>query len=409
MLNKHTDRVTIVQRFRAWAAARGKVRALLSAALLLLCLHLSAQTDATRQLEKAAGAAREKGDIQESLKLYQRALAGDPTWQEGWWCDGSLLYDASQYQDAVHAFRKLVVLNGEMGNGWAMLGVSEFETRDYQNAYADLRRGQRLGVEDTSLEKIVDYHLGLLLNANGDSDGALVLLSSLYLKGVRSEDLQVAMGLSLLRAPVFPTDLDPSRDALVHEAGDLAAELATKQLEKAEVSFQNLLRRYPTVPFLHYAYGGMLASEGHDAAAEAQFKQETELTPDSVLPYLEWSFVAMKTKDYAQSKMLAQKAVELQGSSFLAHYILGNSLLLSGDPKGALPELEMAKKLSPQSPDIRYSLSRAHARLGQSELARQEQADFLSLQRKNAMDRLEVRKRYPGASAITGIRPTTAQ
>jgi tetratricopeptide (TPR) repeat protein len=367
-----------------------------------------AQSVSTQELEKRAGAAREKGDIQASLKLYERALARTPSWQAGWWYYGSLLYDGDRYPDAASAFRKLVHLNDKLGNAWAMLGLSEFETHDYDKALGDLQSAEHLGAGE-SLQDITDYHFALLLNQHGDSDGALLLLSSLYVKGVRSEDLQVALGLALLRVPIFPAQLDPSRDALIHDAGSLAALLANKQIEKADISYREMLSQYPKVQYLHYAYGGMLASEGHDAEAEAQFKAEIDLNPDSALAYLEWAFLCMKAKDFPEAVRLAGRAAELNQDSFLAHYICGNSLLSLGDPKAARPELEAAEKLAPGAPDIRYSLSRTYARLGESALAKQEQAEFLTLQRKNAVDRLELQKRFPGAPAITGIRPITSQ
>jgi predicted Zn-dependent protease len=289
-----------------------------------------------------------------------------------------------------------------------MLGLSEFETQEYDKALSDLQRADRLGPGE-ALQTITQYHLALLLNQHGDADGALLLLSSLYLKGVRSEDLQVALGLAVLRVPLFPAQLDPSRDALVHDAGSLAALLANKQTEKADIAFRDMLTQYSKVQYLHYAYGGMLASQGHDAEAEAQFKAETELNPESALAYLEWAFLCMKAKDYPEAMRLARRATELNPESFLAHYILGNSLLSSGDAKAARPELETAEKLAPGAPDIRYSLSRTYARLGEAALAKQEQAEFLALQRKNAMDRLELQKRFPSAAPVTGIRPITPQ
>ena len=380
----------------------------LSAATATMPQTAKAQSTSTQELERSAGAAREQGDTQASLKLYELALARSPSWQEGWWYYGSLLYDADSYARAVVAFRKLVQLNDKLGNAWAMLGLSEFEAHEYDNALADLQDADRIGT-GVSLQNISDYHLALLLNQHGDSDGALLLLSSLYVKGVRSEDLQVALGLALLRVPIFPSQLDPSRDALIHDAGSLAALIADRQIEKADISFREMLLQYPRVQSLHYAYGGMLASEGHDADAEAQFRAETNMNPDSALAYLEWSFLCMKAKDYPEAARLARRAAELNQESFLAHYILGNSLLSSGDPKAARPELEMAEKLAPGAPDIRYSLSRTYARLGEAALAKKEQAEFLTLQRKNAMDRLELQKRFPSAPAITGIRPITPQ
>jgi predicted Zn-dependent protease len=288
------------------------------------------------------------------------------------------------------------------------MGLGEFELHRFDKSLIDLQRAEQLGA-DESVRNIGEYHLALLLNQHGDADGALLLLSSLYLRGVRSEDLQVALGLALLRVPIFPSELDPSRDALVHDAGSLAALLANKQVEKADISFREMLTQYPKVQFLHYAYGGMLASQGHDEEAKAQFKAETDLNPDNALAYLEWSFVCMKAKDYPEAVRLSRRATELNSESFLGHYILGNSLLSSGDPTAARQELEMAEKLAPGAPDIRYSLSRAYARLGEPALAKQEQQQFLALQRKNAMDRLELQKRFPGAPAITGMRPITQQ
>jgi tetratricopeptide (TPR) repeat protein len=390
-----------------WAAAV-LVSVMLSAVTATTSQAARVQSVSKQELEKKADAARERGDTEASLTLYKRALARSPSWQEGWWYYGSVLYDGDKYAEAGVAFHRLVELNAKLGNAWAMLGLSEFEVHSYDKSLTDLQKAERLGAGE-SLQNITDYHLALLLNQHGDSDGALLLLSSLYLKGVRSEDLQVALGLALLRVPIFPSQLDPSRDALVHDAGSLAALMANKQVEKADISFRDMLTQYPKVQFLHYAYGGMLASQGHDAEAEAQFKAEIDLNPDSALAYLEWSFICMKAKDYPEAVRLARRATELNPESFLGHYILGNSLLSSGDLGAARQELETAEKLAPGAPDIRYSLSRAYARLGEPVLAKQEQEEFLTLQRKNAMDRLELQKRFPGAPAITGIRPITSQ
>ena len=370
--------------------------------------NANANKGSLQELEKAADAARERGDTQASLKLYQRVVTRAPSWQEGWFYLGSLQYDGNNYGEAVKAFRKLVQLNGELPDAWALLGLSEFELKDYAHAVEDLQKAEQLGV-DEPLRDIADYHRALLMNERGDSDGALLVLSALYLRGDRSENLQVALGLSLLRVPLLPSQLDPSRDALVHDAGNLASLLAARRTDEADLAFRDMLSRYPKTQFLHYAYGGMLASVGHDTEAKAQFKMETELNPESALAYLEWAFVCMKSKEYEEAARLARRAIEINSDSFLAHYIAGNSLLLSADPAGARPELEQAKALAPGMPDIRYSLSRTYARLGEPALARQEQAEFLTLQRKNAMDRLKLQKRYLGAASVTGMRPITAQ
>ena len=375
----------------------------------LLLSQKSAPSKASNQvLEQAASAARERGEIDESIKLYERALEHEPSWQEGWWYDGSLHYDQSQYPAAVRSFRKLVQLNSELSDAWAMLGLSEYECQDYADSFKDLEKATAEGTAlEDSLRKIVDYHRALLLNARGDSDAAYMVLSSLFLQGVHSEDLQVALGMSLLRVPVYPSQLDPTRDALVHDAGNIAAFMTQKQFDKAEVAFHDLLKQYPNVPYIHYAFGAMLAANGRDHDAEDQFLAETQVNPDSALPYMEWSFVESKAKHYSDSVDLARKAVDRSQDSFMAHYLLGNGLLMSGDATAARPELETAQKLAPEVADIRYSLSRVYARLGEPALAKQEQTEFIALQRKNALDRVKLKRLYPNAQSITGVRPTT--
>jgi tetratricopeptide (TPR) repeat protein len=334
-----------------------------------------------QDLARRAAAAREKGDVPAAISLYHQALLKNPSWQEGWWYYGSLLYDNNQYPQAVIALRRLTTLSTKLGGAWALLGLSEYETHDLAQALQHLRRAKDLGIGDNeSLANVADYHLAVLLNAHGESDQARSLFSTLLLRGVNSEDVQVGLGMSLLRVPLLPSQLDPSKDALVHDAGTIAALLANRQYEKADAGFQDLLAKYPGTPFAHYAYGAMLASRGHEDLAKAQFREETTVTPDSALPYMEWAFLESRAGKYREALPLAQKSVELSPRSFLAHYLLGNALLATGSIPTSITQLETARRLAPDSPEIRYSLARAYAKAGKSVLARREQAEFTRLQ-----------------------------
>src|SRR5262245_19044790 len=86
------------------------------------------------QLSKAAGDAREANHEDEAIPFYQKALALKPDWQEGLWYLGSLLYEKEQYAGARDVLRRFVVSAAETGPGWALLGMSEFQTREYGRA-----------------------------------------------------------------------------------------------------------------------------------------------------------------------------------------------------------------------------------------------------------------------------------
>ena len=350
----------------------------------------TSRSNSFHELAERAGAAREKGEISTAIQLYRRALVQQPEWQEGWWNYGSLLYDNSQFLAASTALHQLTVLNPKLGGAWALLGLSEYEAGQYDPALNDLRNARSLGTgSDSGLADVVDYHLAVLLSLHDEPEAATLLLSSLLKRGRKSEDLQVAMGLTFLRVPLLPSQIDPSKDALVHDAGSLAALLARKQYEEAEIGFRGLLDKYPGTCFVHYAWGAMLASQGKDDAAEVQFQEETKLNPDSALAYSEWAYLESKAGRFSEAISISEKAVELSDSAFMAHYVLGSSLLATGKTDDSIPQLERARDLAPESPEIRYSLSRAYAKLAKNDLARREQAEFLRLKGKQRSDQGE--------------------
>jgi len=366
------------------------------------------ESSSIRDLIQHATAAREKGDSAHAIELYRKATAQKPDWQEGWWYLGSLLYDGGRFSAAAQVLHRLTVLNPNLGGAWGLLGLSEFESTRYDEALKDLQLATSLGAgDDQTLEDVVDYHLALLLNVRGESEAANVLLYSLLLRGHHSEDLQVALGLALLRVPLLPSQLDPSKDAILHDAGSLAAVIAHRQYEAADAGFNGLLTKYPGTAFVHYAWGAMLAKEGKDAAAEAQFEEETKLNPDSSLAYSEWAYLAFKSSHYDQAISLARKAIGLSANSFTAHYVLGSALLATGKTEASVGELEQARKLVPESPEIRYGLSRAYAKLGQKELAKQEAAEFERLKSKRTR-RTENGHQSP-ADAQTGTHATNQE
>lgn len=354
---------------------------------LLHMLPAMAQTPAGKNspafqdLARRAASAREAGDLPIAIQLYDKAVHLNPTWQEGFWCLGSLEYDNNQYVQAVTSLRRLTTLNAKMSAAWALLGLSEFETRDLSHAFAHLERARELGTTP-ELAHATDYHVALLFNLRGEFEKARTLLSKLVTEGVNSEDVQVGLGLSLLRVPLLPAQLDPSKDALIHDAGTIGGFLAHSENERADLAFRDLLKKYPGTPFAHYEYGTTLAARGKEEDAEAQFREETAVTPESGLAYMEWAFLEFHDQHYAAALPLSQSAVKLAPNSSMAHYLLGCVLLAQGETKASIPQLETARRLAPVSPEVRYSLSRAYGKAGRSEDSRRERAEFARLESK---------------------------
>jgi tetratricopeptide (TPR) repeat protein len=313
---------------------------------------------------RSAAAARESGKTEEAIRTYKQGVAIRPDWAEGWWYLGTLLYDADRYQDASPAFQRLVALAPRFGSAWSFLGLCEYELKDYANALAHLEKGRELGPgDDPEIARVSAYHLGLLQIRNRDFDRGSATLVSTAGQGSTSPKINTALALAMLRVPLLPEELDPSRDALIHAAGEVAADLAKDDVAKALDQFPELLAHYPNIPYLHYVNGLALARAGQTGQAIEQQEKETKISPQSPLPWIQLSSLQLHIRRLGDASRSAEKAVQLAPDSSAAHRIRAESLKALGDEQQSDEEFRLAEKLLPEKPqpDPRIATLYAHA------------------------------------------------
>jgi tetratricopeptide (TPR) repeat protein len=331
-------------------------------------------------LAKRAHQAREAQRTAEAIEHYQAALKIRPSWKEGWWYLGLVHYAADLYGDARDAFRRQVALDPQVGGAaWALLGMCEFHTQEYDRALEHLQRGRRLGLGgDKELTRVVRYHTALLLTRMEQYEAATQILNPLAVESGDHPTLVEALGLSTLALPYLPTELPPDKRELVVKAGRAAVYVATQRLDDAEREFKELLARYPEAPGVHYSHGVFLLRENPDAAL-GEFKRELEILPSSDRALLQIAFEYINRNMHAAGLPFAEKAVRLKPNEFAARNALGRILLEIGDVKRAIRELEEGVRLAPDSPEMRYTLARAYTRDGRKDDAAREQAEFVRL------------------------------
>lgn len=314
-------------------------------------------------IARAATAEREAGKTPEAIADYRRALELRQDWQEGWWYLGTLQYDSDHYAEAVPAFQKLTQLAPAMGPAWNFLGLCEFETKDYANSLAHLERGQTLGGDDDpEIARVAKYHLALLLNRSGEFERASAMLVSAFGQSQLPAQAKVALGLALLRAPLLPTELDPSRDALVQATGEAAAAmLQQSDSAKAQDSLHSLVKSYPAAPYLHYAYGKALAAAGKNQEALLQQRREADISPQSALPLEQIGSLELRLKHPQEALRAAEQAARLAPDSSAAHRALAESLQAMGKKEGAAKEFAAAEKLAPEKPHPDERIARLYA------------------------------------------------
>jgi tetratricopeptide (TPR) repeat protein len=355
------------------------------------------------ELSRQAAASLAAGNADDASRLYQEALKLHPDWDEGRWNLAMLDYSAGHYQKAILALKECVARKPDYGTAWAVLGLSEFEIKDYSNALIHLQRGQDLGMGGSQESvQVAKYRLGILLNRDEKFDRAAELLAPEAGPGPLAEKIQFALGMSLLHISILPDEVDPSKSSLVLSAGEIAALLQNSKYDAVFPQFQALLRQYPTVPFLHYAYGTALAALSQYDDAESQLRQEILISPKSELPYVRMASIALKMHRPADALPAAQRAVELGADSAEAHYLLGRSYLEVGQHEKAMQELETASKMAPGSPEVHFNLAKAYAKANLPDKAEQERATFARL---NAL--AEVQRSRHGNQSYSGSHDKT--
>ena len=329
--------------------------------------------DAVRNAESA----RQAGRTEEAAAWYQKALQLHASWPEGWRQLGTLQYMENHFPDAISALYQAVALDSKQPDSWALLGLSEFETRDYKNSLVHLERARNLGFSgNVNAVSLTRYRLALLLIRNGDFDPAIDTLIPAIGASSLADEIQFAMGIALLRIPALPEEIKPDKTPLVRTAGEAAVLLSRSRYTQALPIFERLVAEHATTPFVHYAYGDALAATSMFEEAQTQLREEVKINPNNTLPYLRLASVCLSLHESADALSYAKKAVDIAPESSEAHYLLGRSFLEAGDAQSAVRELEQARRLAPNSPKVRLNLARAYAITERPSEAEQERVEF---------------------------------
>jgi len=332
------------------------------------------------ELTGKAVAAAKAGQTGEAIAYYQGAIRLQAEWDEGWSQLGTLWYIAGRYADGISALKNSLRLKPGRAEAWVFLGLCEFETKEYRNAYFHLERGRELGFHGTpEAQRIASLRLAELRTWSGDFDGAKDLLIPEVDRNQLTATTKVVLGLILLRMPQLPNQVEPSRSALVASAGETAALFYAERYNEAFKSFQQMLKDFPGTPFLHYAYGSALESLAQHDEAESQLRQEIKIAPENALSYMRMADILLKTRRPEDALSNAQRAVQLDPEAAGGHELLGRSLLEVGKTEAAVNELEIASRLAPNYPEVHFNLARAYTKARMPAEAERERAIFARL------------------------------
>ena len=324
------------------------------------------------QVSREAARARDETRDDDAIRLYRHALDLKPSWDEGLWYLSTLLYDKERYAEARDLLRRFVSYDPEAGPGWALLGLSEFQTREYSRALEHLQRSHSLGLGDRKeMAQSVAYFTAASLTRLEQFDDSMDVLFEIINAGRCDATIKEAAGLAALRMPLISAEIPPDRRKMIVTAGSAFCAVQIGQREEAETQFRSLAETYPNEPGVHYLYGTFLADVRTDDAIR-ELNRELEISPVNVLARLRLADIYLKMQQPEQAQTFAQEAIKVEPREASTHMVYGEVLAAKHDLPNAIRELEKARELAPQVVRTRFDLLRAYAAAGRTEDANRE-------------------------------------
>jgi tetratricopeptide (TPR) repeat protein len=336
--------------------------------------------DFTRLLQ-AAEKARDENRDEEAIGLFRQALSEEPDSEEALWYLGSMLYEREQYADARDVLRPFLTIRPDAGPGWALLGLSEFQTREYPRALAHLERAMEQGMgERRDLVHSVFYDAAVLETRVERYDDSLDLLLKMLASDPQQPSLAEPAGLAGLRLPLLPAEITPERRELIDLAGRAVLAVQTQQYEEAEPALKQLIAAYPNEPGVHFLYGAYL-TQLHPSDAVPEFEHELEISPSHVLARIRLAEQLIALGEFDRALVLTQQAIKLDPKRSSAHMLSGEALIAKGNAADGVKELETARAGDPAFSRVHWDLFRAYTAAGRKEDAEREKEEIEKLYR----------------------------
>ena len=176
-------------------------------------------------------------------------------------------------------------------------------------------------------------------------------------------------------------------------AEGLVKQERTEEMEEAVKEYDEVLKRNPHLPGIHYAKGMALLRMTNWGEARKAFQNELSVDPRNAGAYQRLGELAYRAAQYDEALRYFARAVELYPEFGEAHLGISRILARKRQYQKSLPHLLAAEKFLPDDHTVHFLLYRAYRNLGKTELAQKELKIFQRMERekKQATERKAAR------------------
>ena len=367
--------LSMVRFFRATLS----LAALCAACVLFFLIaseQASAQNSVDSKLKGDAEHAQALGKDVDATALYVKALQQDPTWTEGWWRYGGLLYEQQKFQDARVAFARLTQLAPRNPLGFALLGLCEYGLGDWNNASLHLNKALNHGGLPPDIANVAMYDFGLVLMQQHNRNGAIIIFRLLQHQTPDYPNLVPAFGSAELNLQAIPTPEQPIYPAVLLE-GQAAIAVLELRIADAEHFYRQAIEENPKLPFTHLCLALFLLNQGKEKDAEAELQAESLVNTATADPWIWLARLTLARRDATDARADAERALKLRPEDGLLYLIIGRSFIIDQQWDKASTALQRAEALAPDNYEVHYALTTVYSALHQTEDAVAERKMFV--------------------------------
>jgi predicted Zn-dependent protease len=376
----------------------GCIRSGIIAALCLCAIGAPSQTP--EDLAERGRTALEAGHYAEAEQAYGALVRQEPNVAEMHVTLGMVYFKEGKFDNSIKELRRALELNPRLPRVDSLLAMALSERGEYREALPGLEKGFHQ-TTDKELRRMCGLRLERAYTSLHSDTKAVQ--TALDLRQAYPDDPEVLYYSS----KVFGNSAFLTTQKLFQVAphsvwGLMAAGEAHESqgdTDAAVNDYENVLKRDPARPNVHFRIGRTLLAKAQGKSDEAdvkraaeEFRAELEIDPANANAAYELGEIYRKQGNGAEARKYFEQAVTSYPSFEEAHVGLAATLVTQGELAQAFEHLQRAVELNPEDSVAWYRLAQVDRKLGKSDEQQKALAEFAHLrsQREVAESNAEV-------------------
>ena len=312
------------------------------AVLLMVCLGSipPAFSQSADQLYQQATEAYDRGEVSQSISLYQQALKLQPDSVPILTNLGVAFVQAGRYTEAIDVYHRAAKIDSASPIVQLNLSLAWYKQGEFKQASLELEK---------------------LRTAHNDNQQSLYLLADCYLRLGRNADVVALLD------PVYKSN--PNDLAVDYALG--VALIRLGQIQRGESVIDPILKTGNTAEANLLMGEAQYAAQNYKAAS-ASLQKAVALNDKLAVAWSLYGRALMNDQNEEAAVEAFQKALQLDPNDFAANLYLGSEFRHRAQYDTALPYLDHALHLRPTSPEAQFQVAAVHAATGKLDEARRE-------------------------------------